>query len=230
MQVKLLRVLQQKSFERVGSNETRTADVRIIAATHRDLEEEVRAGRFREDLFFRLNVFPIQMPALRDRSQDLSALIDTFHLQLEQQGHHPVNFSGSAMDALRSHEWPGNVRELQNLLERLSVMMPGRQVAANDLPERYRPAGESPAFEDDRPVQSGLVFTEPVAAPLDSTHIQLPNEGLCLKQVLTGIERELVKQALDRTAGVVSQAARLLGLGRTTLLEKIRKLDLTNTP
>ncbi len=233
MQVKLLRVLQQRTFERVGSSETREADVRIIAATNRDLEERIRAGQFREDLFFRLNVFPIQVPALRERAQDLPSLVEHFHSQLELRGHTPVRFQPSALVALGVHAWPGNIRELENLLERLSVMQPGAVFEARDLPVRYRPL---PLSEDAGAVDAGFdaeATTElsvplPPVPQLDDTgaRFMLPPTGVCLKSTLADLERDLVVQALARSEGVVSKAARLLRLGRTTLLEKMRKLQL----
>ena len=233
MQVKLLRVLQSRSFERVGSSQTLEADVRIIAATHRDLEGEVRAGRFREDLYFRLNVFPIQMPALRERTHDFPALVQSFHQHLGLRGHVPVTFDDSALAALTCHAWPGNIRELENLLERLSVMQPGAQLGAHDLPERYRPQGLAAACIE------SVTGIPAAAAPIEQpgpealaparevrTRIPLPASGVCLKTLLAELERDLVEQALLRADGVVSRAARLLKLGRTTLLEKMRKLQL----
>ncbi len=233
MQVKLLRVLQSRSFERVGSSQTQEADVRIIAATHRDLEAEVRAGRFREDLYFRLNVFPIQMPALRERTHDFPALVQSFHQQLGLRGHVPVSFDESALAALTCHAWPGNIRELENLLERLSVMQPGAQFGAHDLPERYRPRGLAAAcIESVIGIPAAAEPSEP-AEPPGFAHpgeararVALPPGGVCLKTLLAELERDLVEQALLRADGVVSRAARLLKLGRTTLLEKMRKLQL----
>jgi sigma-54 specific flagellar transcriptional regulator A len=233
MQVKLLRVLQGKCYERVGSSETRFADVRIIAATNRDLEADVREGRFREDLFFRLNVFPIQMPALRERAEDLEALMVSFHGQLAARGHQPVTFSESALGALSTYAWPGNIRELENLLERLSVVSPGAYLEAQDLPERYRipaaPLGIEPGSNARTAVmlESPPANLEAAAQDVQGVRVALPNSGLCLKTVLSEMERDLVKQALHRSEGVVSRAARLLNLGRTTLLEKMRKLQLS---
>jgi sigma-54 specific flagellar transcriptional regulator A len=233
MQVKLLRVLQGKCYERVGSSETRFADVRIIAATHRDLEADVREGRFREDLFFRLNVFPIQVPALRERTEDLEALIVSFHGQLAARGHQPVTFSETALAALSSYAWPGNIRELENLLERLSVASPGAHLEAGELPERYRvpaaPLGIEASATARTAITPELSAANPeVPAPEgNGLRVALPSSGLCLKSVLSEMERDLVKQALNRSDGVVSRAARLLNLGRTTLLEKMRKLQLS---
>jgi sigma-54 specific flagellar transcriptional regulator A len=141
MQVKLLRVLQERTFERVGSNRTIRCNVRIIAATHRDLDSAISTGRFREDLFYRLNVFPVQMPPLRERLEDLPVLIE--HLvqrQAQIAGRH-IKLDKQAMNCLARNPWPGNVRELSNLLERLSVLFPEQTVTADDLPERYRNRG-----------------------------------------------------------------------------------------
>src|ERR1700693_4103631 len=140
MQVKLLRVLQERSFERVGSNRTILCNVRIIAATHRDLDDAIGAGRFREDLFYRLNVFPILMPPLRERLEDLPVLIE--HL-VQRQGHLParhIRLDKAAMNCLARNRWPGNVRELANLLERLAILFPAQIITAADLPDRYRSA------------------------------------------------------------------------------------------
>jgi sigma-54 specific flagellar transcriptional regulator A len=221
MQVKLLRVLQSRSYERVGCSESRATDVRIIAATNRDLENEVREGRFREDLYFRLNVFPIEMPALRDRVQDLPALIDTFSNELELRGHAPVRFAPDALATLAAYAWPGNIRELENLLERLSVTHAGATVSAQDLPERYRRDNDGTGTHE-------LAQIVDVGGSDDDTgcRVVLPQPGLCLKSVLATIERDLIVQALGRSGGVVSRAARSLNLGRTTLLEKMRKLQL----
>jgi sigma-54 specific flagellar transcriptional regulator A len=141
MQVKLLRVLQERSFERVGSNRTIRCNVRIIAATHRDLDEAISAGRFREDLFYRLNVFPIQMPPLRERLEDLPVLIDHLVQRQSQISGRHIRLDKEAMSCLTRNRWPGNVRELSNLLERLAILFPERTIAAADLPERYRIAG-----------------------------------------------------------------------------------------
>ena len=138
MQVKLLRVLQERTFERVGSNRTMRCNVRIIAATHRDLESAISAGRFREDLFYRLNVFPVQMPPLRERLEDLPVLIEHLLQRQTQMGGRRVYLDKQAMNCLARDPWPGNVRELSNLLERLAVLFPEQSVTADDLPERYR--------------------------------------------------------------------------------------------
>jgi sigma-54 dependent transcriptional regulator, flagellar regulatory protein len=141
MQVKLLRVLQERSFERVGSNKTIRCNVRIIAATHRDLDAAIGAGRFREDLFYRLNVFPLQMPPLRERLEDLPVLIDHLVQRQGQMAGRHIHLDNDAMNCLTRNPWPGNVRELANLLERLAILFPGQTVTAADLPERYRGTG-----------------------------------------------------------------------------------------
>ena len=138
MQVKLLRVLQERSFERVGSNKTIRCNVRIIAATHRDLDAAIIAGRFREDLYYRLNVFPLQMPPLRERLDDLPILIEHLVQRQSMSAGRAIQFDRSAMDCLARNRWPGNVRELANLLERLAILFPAQTISAADLPDRYR--------------------------------------------------------------------------------------------
>jgi sigma-54 specific flagellar transcriptional regulator A len=204
MQVKLLRVLQERTFERVGSTESRRANVRILAATHRDLESRVTAGEFREDLFFRLNVFPIRVPALRDRIDDLPSLIDDLVRRGEAAGRPGIRFSETAIECLRSYRWPGNVRELQNLVERLSILYPGRCIERHDLPESIG--------ERRRPGQVAASF--------------IPSGGIDLREHLGTIEKQLIRSALDQTDGTVAHAARLLNLRRTTLVEKLRKYEL----
>ena len=166
MQVKLLRVLQERSFERVGGNQTIRCNVRVVAATHRDLETRIAEGKFREDLFYRLNVFPIECP-LRERREDLPALVETIAAQLARTGRGEVRFTPEALQALSSYEWPGNVRELTNLVERLAVLHPGGSVRVQDLPARYRgdaalaavaaPAPAAPVASEDRLTCAALV-------------------------------------------------------------------------
>jgi len=204
MQVKLLRVLQERSFERVGSAETRRSNVRILAATHRDLETRTGAGEFREDLFFRLNVFPIVVPPLRDRLDDLPELIADLVKRGEAEGRPSITFTATALNCMRSYEWPGNIRELQNLVERLSILYPGKTIDREQLP---------PAIGERRKS----------AAPAVTV---LPSTGLDLREHLGNIEKQLISSALAQTDGTVAHAARLLNLRRTTLVEKLRKYDL----
>ncbi|NIJ69866.1 sigma-54-dependent transcriptional regulator [Xanthomonas sp. 60] len=239
MQVKLLRVLQERSFERVGGNETIRCNVRVIAATHRNLEDRIGDGKFREDLFYRLNVFPIEVPALRERAEDLPSLVETIANQLARTGRGEVRFAPEAMQALTAYAWPGNVRELTNLVERLAVLHPGGTVRVQDLPARYRAdvpvAAAPPAPAAAPPVASGedrldlrsFSFHAPAAegagSPADSAPAALPDDGLDLRNHMASIELRLIHEALERTQGVVAHAAQLLGLRRTTLVEKLRK-------
>jgi len=241
MQVKLLRVLQERSFERVGGNQTIRCNVRVIAATHRDLESRIADGKFREDLFYRLNVFPIDVPALRERSEDLPALVATIAAQLARTGRGEVRFTAEALQALASYEWPGNVRELTNLVERLAVLHPGGNVRVQDLPARYRGdftatapvvvAAPAPVADERLDLRSFSFHTPApgTAAPLENgigpvtRAAGLPDAGLDLRNHMANIELTLINEALERTQGVVAHAAQLLGLRRTTLVEKLRK-------
>jgi sigma-54 specific flagellar transcriptional regulator A len=217
MQVKLLRVLQERSFERVGGSETIRCNVRVIAATHRNLEEAIVKGSFREDLFYRLNVFPIEMPSLRDRREDLPELVSSLTKQLEKSGRGSVRLSPEALQVLQAYPWPGNVRELSNLIERLSVLHPGGLVRARDLPARYREGVELP---EENELDAAIANETPSAVDT------LPPEGIDLKDHIARIEMSLIRAALERADGVVAHAAQLLGLRRTTLVEKLRKYGL----
>ena len=228
MQVKLLRVLQERSFERVGGNQTIRCNVRVIAATHRNLETRIAEGKFREDLFYRLNVFPIDVPALRERIADIPALVETIAAQLARTGRGEVRFAAEALQALAAYRWPGNVRELTNLVERLAVLHPGGLVRVQDLPARYRSEAAPPpvALDDERPLASlsaSAAAPAPAAAAGSPVPVQLPDDGLDLRDHMAGIELKLINEALERTQGVVAHAAQLLGLRRTTLVEKLRK-------
>ncbi len=222
MQVKLLRVLQERSFERVGGGQTIRCNVRVIAATHRNLEARIADGHFREDLFYRLNVFPIEMPALRERADDLPDLVMTIAAQLSRTGRGEVRFASETLQALRLYAWPGNVRELTNLVERLAVLHPGGLVRARDLPKRYQPENlDALDMEAVAPVAAPTPATV-VAAALPTAD-RLPESGIDLREHIAQIELNLIRDALDRAGGVVAHAAQLLGLRRTTLVEKLRK-------
>ena len=235
MQVKLLRVLQERCFERVGGSETIRCNVRVIAATHRNLEARIAENRFREDLYYRLCVFPVQVPPLRERVEDLPVLIEHFRNRMESAGQGGPAFSEGALAALKCYAWPGNVRELGNLIERLSILHAGGPVRHQDLPDRYRAAALSEPESADGAqaadfslASNGETATSDV--PFEERAIpKLPSEGVQLKQYLSNIESALLRQALSATQGTVAQAARMLGLRRTTLVEKMKKYGLDST-
>jgi len=229
MQVKLLRVLQERSFERVGSNRTIHCNVRIIAATHRDLDAAIGEGRFREDLFYRLNVFPIQIPPLRERLEDLPQLIEHLFERGQRIGNRRVHLDTGAMNCLMRCRWPGNVRELGNLLERLGILYPDQRIGAADLPERYRATDAAAWFESGVRVDLQPPVPEPVPAAIcmpASQDMDLPRGGLDLKDHLSTIEIGLIRRAMQEADGTVAEAARLLRIRRTTLVEKLRKYRL----
>ncbi|BFM11733.1 transcriptional regulator FleQ [Simiduia litorea] len=222
MQVKILRVLQERCFERVGSNKTQPTNVRIIAATHRNLDDMILENRFREDLFYRLNVFPIEVPALRERAEDIPVLITELVSKMEAEGRGSARFNSSAILSLSRHEWSGNVRELANLVERMAIMMPGKVVGAQDLPSKYQHVDEVEQeefylLEEDSHNTVIKVGENPL----------LPDAGIDLKEYLTSLECSLIQQALDDTGGVVARAADRLTIRRTTLVEKMRKYGLS---
>jgi sigma-54 specific flagellar transcriptional regulator A len=250
MQVKLLRVLQERTFERVGSNKSISADVRILAATHRDLESNIRDGKFREDLYYRLNVFPIEVPALRERLEDVPYLLQDQIDKLERENRGSVRLHASAVDALCQYKWPGNVRELSNLVERLSILYPGGTVDAKLLPPKYQPASKKSST---LPFNPALMFADPdtdvdtelshseaslsfsendVASSIFTSNVninhafsvpELGDDGLDLKEHLANLEVQIIQQALDASDGVVAHAAELLKMRRTTLVEKLKK-------
>src|SRR5687767_15628229 len=207
LQAKLLRVLQEREFERVGDSHTVKIDVRVIAATHSDLTKMVAEGTFREDLFYRLNVIPVQLPPLRDRREDIPLLAQHFldRLALES-GRGPVTVSQEAIRRLMAYPWPGNVRQLENAVERALAFTQGRTVIdVQDLP---------PEIQN----QSGVV---------EGTEPWLPEDGLDFERYIEAIELSLIKRSLERTQGNKRQAARLLNLKRTTLIEKLKRLEAT---
>jgi len=245
MQVKLLRVLQERTFERVGGTKALQADVRIVAATHRHLESMIEEGNFREDLFYRLNVFPIEKPALRERQEDIPLLLQELLSRLEGEHKATLRFTQRALDSLMQHDWPGNVRELSNLLERLLILHSNKIIDVAELPIKYRyldDQGEAvehiqynPEEEAmmERDALSGMFGDAPVLS--DESEIQeesvgflghLPAEGMNLKDKMVEFEIEMIRQAIDSQDGVVSHAAELLSMRRTTLVEKMKKYGL----
>jgi sigma-54 dependent transcriptional regulator, flagellar regulatory protein len=236
MQVKLLRVLQERQFERLGSGRPMPANVRIVCATHRNLDEMVQKGTFRGDLYYRINVFPIEMPALRDRCEDLPLLVAELVARLEAEGRSTMRFAHDALAAMSRYDWPGNVRELANLVERLSILHPGAPVRAHDLPAHLRvhiracdatvPSTIGPlAAAQDR---------EAALPAISDDHPQLAGDaeesgfgpGRGLKDYLNDIEEQLIRKALSESGGIVADAAKLLGMRRTTLVEKLRKFGI----
>lgn len=206
MQVKLLRVIQERCFERVGGSTTIHVDVRIIAATHKNLDAMTAQGEFREDLFYRLNVYPIETPPLRERTQDIPLLLQVLADKAVADGLGKISFQPAALASLQHYAWPGNVRELANLVERLAIMHPDSDIALSHLPEKCR-------FTD-------LAKPEPAGAVTRHT---LPAAGIDLKQHLESIEQGMIVAALERSDYVVARAAQLLTIRRTTLVEKMRK-------
>ena len=211
LQMKLLRVLQEREFERVGDSHTIKVDVRVIAATNSDLARLVAEGQFREDLFYRLNVIPVQLPPLRDRKEDIPLLVQHFLAKFEAErgaleGGRPavaLTVSQEAMRRLMAYPWPGNVRQLENAVERAVAFTVGRsQIDVGDLPTEVQQAQDTPA----------------------ASAVTLPEDGMDLDAFVANIERELIQRSLERTGGNKGQAARLLNLKRTTLVEKLKRL------
>ncbi len=258
MQVKLLRVLQERQFERVGSNKPIKADVRIIAATHQNLAKMVEEKTFRQDLYYRLNVFPIETPPLRDRTDDIPLLVQELVNRQSKTQKSTIRFTQRAMLQLMSCPWPGNVRELSNVVERLLILHPNEVVDLEDLPLTYR-GGK---LEDD-PYEERMALLDNFSVPLqgdefadssfdedaDNRPIDLPPlpviegendmaqafmptlspEGINLKDMVASIEISMIKQALNQNNGVVAKASETLGLRRTTLVEKMKKYGIAAT-
>ncbi|WP_111640529.1 sigma-54 dependent transcriptional regulator [Marinimicrobium alkaliphilum] len=222
MQVKILRVLQERCFERVGNSKPVETDVRIIAATHRNLEQMIADGSFREDLYYRLNVFPIELPALKDRVEDIPLLVNELVSRMESEQRGSVRFNSAAIMSLCQHDWSGNVRELANLVERMAIMNPYGVVGVKDLPPRYRhvDASEEDFAPDTDKVNGHAGFVSVNDTPL------LPEQGIDLREFIAGMERDLIQQALNDCNGVVARAADKLCIRRTTLVEKMRKYEL----
>ncbi len=216
LQMKLLRVLQEREFERLGDSHTIKVDVRVIGATNSDLQKMVAAGEFREDLYYRLNVIPIELPPLRDRKEDIPLLVQHFLKKFAEQAQGPepkaqsheakqrlLSISQEAMRALMSYSWPGNVRQLENAIERAVALSGGRsQIETADLTPEIQKASESASAPD----------------------LHLPDDGIDFERYVSSIERELIRRALEKTGGNKGQASRLLNLKRTTLVEKLKRL------
>ena len=205
LQAKLLRVLQEREFERVGDSHTIKIDVRVIAATHSDLTKMVADGSFREDLFYRLNVIPVQLPPLRDRREDIPLLVQHFLQKLAgEAGRGVVTISQDALRRLMAYQWPGNIRQLENACERALAFSQGRpQIDVHDL---------TPDIQNQAP-------------PVDSSDVWFPDDGLDFERYIEAVELSLIRRSLERTQGNKRQAAKLLHLKRTTLIEKLKRLE-----
>jgi transcriptional regulator with PAS, ATPase and Fis domain len=211
LQAKLLRVLQEREFERVGDSHAIKVDVRVIAATHSDLAKMVSEGSFREDLFYRLNVIPVKIPPLRERREDIPLLVQHFMQKLSADlGRGPATMSQEALRRMMAYHWPGNVRQLENVVERALAFSQGRsQVELHDLtPDVDTPLQSTAA--SGAPAQGGVWF---------------PDDGLDFEGYISGVELSLIKLSLERTQGNKRQAAKLLKLKRTTLIEKLKRLE-----
>ncbi len=242
MQVKLLRVLQERTFERVGGSKSIKANVRIVAATHQHLEDMIKSGDFREDLFYRLNVFPIESPALRDRQDDVPLLIQELVSRFEAEQGHSVRFTEKAIESLMEHPWAGNVRELSNLIERMIIMYSDQIVNVSELPHKYQHVDVDeyqPEYPEELQEQeaiaelfAGFDYEEEEESDVASSTFEsssanvLPADGLNLKEHLADLEISLIEQALSRSDRVVARAAELLAMRRTTLVEKMRKYNI----
>src|SRR5438874_3986225 len=207
LQMKLLRVLQEREFERVGDPHTTKVDVRVIAATNSDLTKMVAEGSFREDLFYRLNVVPVRLPALRERKEEIPLLVQHFVEKFSAQATPPrgtVTVAQEAIRRLMTYGWPGNVRQLENAVERAFALSAGRfQIEVSDLPPEVQAAQEPPI----------------------TSSIQFPETGVDLERFVASVERELIERSLQRTGGNKGRAAKLLNMKRTTLVEKLKRLD-----
>jgi sigma-54 specific flagellar transcriptional regulator A len=239
MQVKLLRVLQERTYERVGGTKPIKCDVRVIAATHRNLESMIADGHFREDLYYRLNVFPIESPALRERKEDIPLLLQELVSRMETDNAQ-IRFTENALTSMMEHPWAGNVRELSNLVERLMILFPEQLIDLHDLPQKYRHLDIEP-YEPEYPDEvlereainamfGASAENEDEEYEIDQTDTissSLPAEGLNLKEYISELEISLITQALEQQDWVVARAAETLGMRRTTLVEKMRKYDIS---
>jgi len=222
LQVKILRALQEKEIERVGGTAIKKVDVRVVAATNRDLEGDVKAGRFREDLFYRLNVIPLHLPPLRERGSDILLLAEHFlSNHCTHKDRKRLGISDKAKEMLLTYSWPGNVRELENFMERMSILCDGAEVLPEDLPAKI--------FEDigEKPLTRVVDLAPPRPAGFAwPTLRDMEDQQLKLKEFMEAIEGRLLDEALEQAEGVKNKAAELVGIKRTTLIEKLKKRGL----
>ena len=230
LQAKLLRVLQEKEFEPVGAFKPIPVDTRILAATHCDLEQLVSEGTFREDLYYRLSVIPLNIPPLKERPEDILPLINAFiDTYIVNRGREKFTFSPPALSALIYYEWRGNVRELENLIQHLSILFGGKTVQLQDLPEKFHDVEvpeNSPISTDELMTDSRKLEVE--QRDINSTNVSWENGQVDFKELINDFETELIVQAMKFTEGNKKEAARLLKLKRTTLLEKIKKKNISS--
>jgi len=223
LQAKLLRVLQEREVEQVGGVRPAKVDVRVIAATHQDLEKLVAEGRFREDLYYRLAVIPLQAPPLRERPEDVPLLVDRFVEQFSRRkSDRPTRFDPPTLQSLQAYAWPGNVRELENLVQRLVILNRGKQITLKELPEKYRCA----TLPIEEPEVAGEIEQADGGSPVPPPAPVWSDDGLDFNGLVSEFEDQLIIQALSRAGGNKKEAARLLNLKRTTLIEKIKKKNL----
>jgi len=228
IQVKLLRAIQESAFERVGGVKTRHVDVRLIAATNRDLQEEIKEKRFREDLYYRLNVVPVSLPALRDRPEDIEPLVNHFISRCNERLGKQVNgFAADALEAMRGYGWPGNIRELENLVERMVLFASGDEISFDELPDAFASPDGSVVTEREDDEVHGSDGTRHIRLPLTSL-------GLDLKEAVRAgsrlVEEALIREALAQTDANVTRSARLLGISRRSLQSKMKELGLRDNP
>ncbi len=227
VQTKLLRVFAEGKIDRAGSVKSTPIDIRVIAATHRNMEAAVAESRFREDLYYKLNVIPITLPPLRDRKTDIPLLVNHFLNQFRGTDP-PKTIDRDAMNILENYSWPGNIRELENFVERMQTLSVGSLITARDLPDKVR--GD---IRDEKwtPLEKNSAANGNPAQILQqslkqSFHAGIPNEGVSMKKLVKDFEKALLIEALEKTGWVKNKAADLLGLKRTTLIEKLRKLKI----
>jgi len=225
LQVKLLRVLAEREIDRIGSTKPTPIDIRVITATHRNLEESIKEGSFREDLFYRLNIIPINLPPLRERKTDIPLLADHFLKQFNRTTI-PKTISDEAMQFLVNYSWPGNIRELANFIERMVVLSIGSAITPRDLPEKVLGDTSKEKWQPLEADEEGNPAQILQQSLRQSFHVGIPEEGINLKKTVEEFEKELLLEALEKTGWVKNKAANLLGLNRTTLVEKLKKMKI----
>jgi len=226
LQVKLLRVLAEREIDRIGSTKPTPIDIRVITATHRNLEESIKLGKFREDLFYRLNIIPINLPPLRERKTDIPLLANHFLKQFNGANKSKI-ISNEAMNFLVNYSWPGNIRELANFVERMMVLSIGSTIMPRDLPDKVLgdiQKEKCQPLEEKEEGNPALMLQQSLR---QSFYVGIPEEGINLKKTVEEFEKELLLEALEKTGWVKNKAANLLGLNRTTLVEKLKKLQIT---